>query len=311
MSISNIHPIHPSAFSPHPSERLLVERVASGDRAAINELYRLLQPQLRAAIRPILARASALNSWLDAEDMEQEAYPVFHCLVNRWLGMANARPPLAAYVTKWLPVYLGHRLRKMTHFRARAREIPLEGEAGEGLRSDEGEASPPGVSRRDWIGAISVDDVDEAVQVRELHRLLRLLSPIEQLVITLRYFQEWPISKVAQALSLPERRVQELHRAALEQVRRMFQGEEPAASSAPEGCSFAQVETYLRAAAAHPRRKLPSGRECPALGLPSRFPRLARPVLKRLGITQDDQANRPAHLSISLDEALEKLKDEG
>jgi RNA polymerase sigma factor (sigma-70 family) len=284
----------------------LAGRIVGGDTAAINELYHHLQPQIRARIRPVMARASAV-AWLDAEDMEQEAYIVFRHLVARWLKLDDSRLPLGGFVVKWLPVYLAHHLRRLTHARAATREIPFDNGRVEEGRAVEESSPPCGVSRRSWVEAISVDDVEELVRAGRVQRVISHLPPLEQVIIILHHFHEWPVSKVADALSLPERGVRRTYRGGLEQVRRLLLGDEPAPPPVPAGCDPARIETFLRAAAANPQRKLPSGRECPALGLPSRFPRAVRPLLKRLGITRDELPNRPAYLAVTLAEALERL----
>jgi RNA polymerase sigma factor (sigma-70 family) len=266
----------------------LGRRIAGGGaeaQAAIEELYELLWPQIRGRIGRVLTRGCARAGWLEREDVEQEAYIVFRELVSRWVEVGNPQLPLGGFVVKWLPVYLGHYVRSLTHDRAARREVEVEGE----------------------VEAMAVDEVDELVRTGRVRRVLSYLPPLEEAIMLLHHFHEWPLCRVAEALSLSERGVGEAHREGLEQVRRLLLGEEelpPPGGGA--GCK-GQVEVFLAAAAAHPEGKLPAGRECPALGLPSRFPRAVRPLLKRLGITRDDAANRPAYLAVTLAEALERL----
>jgi DNA-directed RNA polymerase specialized sigma24 family protein len=222
----------------------LAARAKAGDLQALNELYTCLWPRIRRVIRPILTRARRVP-WLEAGDVEQEAYLAFRELFDRWQTCTDSEIPFAALVSKWLPIYLNCRLRDMAHLRASGvsevsvshdlffvEEYPASDASADVVAS----WSPAGVSWGTWLEVVSTACTRSAAEGAgdgpaemwsRLHRLLGYLLAADEAIVVLHVYYGWSFPRVAAALGLSPGQVRARFVSALRFLRALLQGDQP------------------------------------------------------------------------------------
>lgn len=183
----------PVPLPPSPEEgafRALLERARIGDRAAEDELSRVVRDAVRAAVRRRLGAAvRALRPDFDEQDIEQEA------AAQVFVSLAEYEHRDRASFFAWV-----HRLtenkardlrqRAMAQKRSRSKTVSIESSAAEPV-SD----SPP----------LSVGQaLERGERIERVSRALAALSEADRELLRLVYFQQQSVRGAARRLGLSE-----------------------------------------------------------------------------------------------------------
>ncbi|MHB1556564.1 MAG: sigma-70 family RNA polymerase sigma factor [Isosphaeraceae bacterium] len=175
---------------------VLIDRVRSGDRAALVELFDRHRGRLR---RMVEARLDArLQSRLDASDVVQDAYVDVAARLDEYLRDTKLPPFL------WLRLIVGERLMRLhrhhlgAQMRDAGREISL-------YRGALPAASSAALAAR-LLGR-HTSPTQAAVRAERILRVqeaLNSLEPIDREVLSLRHFEELTSAEAARVLGIEE-----------------------------------------------------------------------------------------------------------
>lgn len=169
---------------------IATELVAAARRGDRDAFRRLVEPELGRALglATILARSSA-----DGADAVQEA------LLSAWRGLDSLRDPQA--FPAW---FRRHVVRAATRTAVRNHQV-VELEV---------------------VSQGSTDDIDRALEQRQLSRAFDRLEPKDRLVLTLHYFWDLPTAETASQLRVPVGTVKSRVHYALQRLRAAYEAEE-------------------------------------------------------------------------------------
>jgi len=177
------------------TDPVLVARMARGDRAALSELYARHAPRLLALT------AGILRDRLEAEDVLHDVF------LEAWKSAASYAEERGT-VAAWLSLRARSRAIDRRRSPARTRAVSLEASG-----------QPPAVDPALEPGRIGDHE--------RLARALSALSPEEQEVILLGYFEGLSSSEIAQRIQKPIGTVKSRTRSALGKLRGVLDPTEP------------------------------------------------------------------------------------
>lgn len=179
----------------------LALRFQQGDAAALDPLYRALEPALRAAVWRTCQRG--LPATLQPADLQQQSWLILAELARRWEPRAGV--PFAAYLALTFPWALGRYLRAQSPARRSIHYQVYSAPHDRLVASLAGAADGDG---RDW---------DEQLYC---HHLVRALEPRARTALWLHAVENRSFSEIAVALGVPRATAYDLYRRDLASARR-------------------------------------------------------------------------------------------
>jgi RNA polymerase sigma-70 factor (ECF subfamily) len=176
------------------ADDLLIYRAATGDSAALAELFGRYRKRLRAMVRLRLDRR--LQGRVDPSDVLQEAY----LDVAQQLSTYMAKPEMPFYL--WLRLTTGQRLMRLhrQHLGAAIREAGREVSLHRGALP---QASSVSLAAHLLGRMTSASKAVERVEIQlQLQAALNGMVEIEREIIALRHFEELSNAEAAQVLGL-------------------------------------------------------------------------------------------------------------
>jgi RNA polymerase sigma-70 factor (ECF subfamily) len=169
-------------MSPDTEADRLVLALRAGQRQALGELYRSVEPLIGMVVRQIASQG--LPSALDVDDLEQESWLLLAELAARWQPELGT---FSSYVVGAMPWALGRYVRRHspTYRAASVQVLAVDDRELERLIEERSEET--------------VHDVESELACAEL---LAPLPPMERSVVLMRVVERQPIEAIASALRL-------------------------------------------------------------------------------------------------------------
>jgi len=174
----------------------LIERLRSGDRQALGELFDRYRDRLRRMVE--LRMDPRLRARLDASDVLQEAYLELAGDLDAYLADAKLQPLL------WMRIHVGRRLTTLhrKHLGTRMRDAGLEISL---YRDALPEASTAALASM-LLGQHTspTQAAQRAERLLRLQEALNTLDPIDREVLALRHFEQLDRAEAAEVLGISQ-----------------------------------------------------------------------------------------------------------
>jgi RNA polymerase sigma factor (sigma-70 family) len=172
--------------------RRLLDRVAAGDREALDECLQAANSRLSQLARQMLQDFAVVRRWADADDVLQDALIRLNRALVQWT------PASAEDFFQMAALQMRRALLDLARYYTRRERAGLQA-----------------------AGGTAEDAAEEADSSGELHRWQTFHQAVERLadeqraVVALRYYHGWPVRQIAEFLEISERTVIRRWQAAL------------------------------------------------------------------------------------------------